>query len=79
MDKQLCTNICDLKFLDNYLDNDKIQCLVDGWISSELQDACLHWATHLFSADNDDKLSKLLKRFSLMHLLHWLEVLSLIG
>ena len=79
MDEQLRTNICDLKFPDNYLDNDEIQHLVDGLISSELQYACLHWATHLFGADNDDKLSGLLERFSLAHLLHWLEVLSLIG
>ena len=79
MDKQLCTNICDLKFPDKYLDNDKIQHLVDGRISSELQYACVHWATHLFGADNDGKLSGLLERFSFTHLLHWLEVLSLIG
>ena len=79
MDEQLCTNICDLKFPDKYLDNDKIQHLVDGRISSELQYACVHWATHLFGADNDDKLSGLLERFSFTHILHWLEVLSLIG
>ena len=79
MDEQLCRNICDLKFPDNYLDNDEIQHLVDGRISSELQYACLHWATHLFVADKDDKLPGLLEIFSLTHLLHWLEVLSLIG
>ena len=79
MDEQLRTNICDLKFPDNYLDNDKIQHLVDGRISSELQYACLHWATHLFGADKDDKLPALLEKFSFTHLLHWLEVLSLIG
>ena len=79
MHDQLRTNICDLKFPDNYLDNDKIQHLLDGRISSELQYACLHWATHLFVADKDDKLPGLLEIFSLTHLLHWLEVLSLIG
>ena len=79
MDEQLRANICDLKFPDNYLDNDEVQHLVDGRISSELQYACLHWATHLYSADKDDKLPGLLERFSFTHLLHWLEVLSLIG
>ena len=79
MDEQLCTNICDLKFPDNYLNNDEIQHLVDGRISYELQYACLYWATHLYSADKDDKLLTLLEEFSFTHLLHWLEVLSLIG
>ena len=79
MDEQLRANICDLKFPNNYLDNDEIQHLVDGRISSELQYACLHWATHLHGADKDDKHSALLKIFCFTHLLHWLEVLSLIG
>ena len=79
MDEQLRANICDLKFPERYLDNDKIQHLLNGRISRELQYACLHWATHLFNAEMDDNLSALLKRFSFTHLLHWLEVLSLIG
>ena len=79
MDEQLRANICDLKFPEKYLDNDKIQHLLGGRISRELQYACLHWATHLFSAEKDDNLSGLLEIFSSTHLLHWLEVLSLIG
>ena len=79
MDEQLHANICDLKFQEKYLDNDKIQHLLVDQISGELQYACLHWATHLFNAEKDDNLSRQLKRFSSMHLLHWLEVLSLIG
>ena len=50
-----------------------------GRISSELQYASLHWATHLCSAEKDDDLFPLLKQFSFTHLLHWLEVLSHIG
>ena len=79
MDEQLRANICDLKFPEKYLDNDKIQHLLGDRISRELQYACLHWATHFFSAEKDDNLSGLLERFSSTHLLHWLEVLSLIG
>ena len=79
MGEQLHTNICDLKFPNNYLDNDEIQHLMDGQIFSELQYTCLHWATHLFGADKDHKLSGLLEQFSFMHFLHWLEILSLIG
>ena len=79
MEEQLRANICDLNFPEKYLDNDKIQHLVGGRISRELQYACLHWATHLFNAEKEDNLSALLGRFSFTHLLHWLEVLSLIG
>ena len=79
MDEQLRTNICDLEFPERYLDNDKIQHLVVGRISSELQYASLHWATHLYSAEKDEDLCALLEKFSFTHLLHWLEVLSLIG
>ena len=61
------------------MDNDKIQHLLGNRISGELQYACLHWATHLFNAEKDDNLSRQLERLSSTHLLHWLEVLSLIG
>ena len=79
MDEQLRANICDLKFPEIYLDNEKIRHLVVGRISSELQYASLHWATHLCSAEKDSDLFALLEKFSFTHLLHWLEVLSLIG
>ena len=79
MDEQLRANICDLDFQAQYLDNDKIQHLVVGRISSELQYASLHWAVHLFSAEKDNDLFALLEKFSFTHLLQWLEVLSLIG
>ena len=79
MDKQLRANICDLKFPEMYLDNHEIQHLLDNRVSSELQYACLHWATHLFNAEKDDNLSRQLERFSSTHLLHWVEVLSLMG
>ena len=79
MDEQLRANICSLDFQAQYLDNDKIQHLVVGRISSELQYASLHWAVHLFSAEKDNDLFTLLEKFSFTHLLQWLEVLSLIG
>ena len=79
MDEQLRANICDLKFPERYLDNEKIHHLAVGRISSELQYASLYWATHLCSAEKDDDLFALFEKFSFTHLLHWLEVLSLIG
>ena len=79
MDEQLHPNICDLKFPERYLNNHEIQHLLKDRISPELQYACLYWAIHLSSAEKDDNLSSLLERFSFAHLLHWLEVLSLMG
>ena len=79
MDEQLHANICDLKFPERYLDNDEMEHLMVGRISSKLQYASLHWAMHLCSTDNGNNLFPLLEKFSFTHLLHWLEVLSLIG
>ena len=79
MDEQLRANIYDLKFPEIYLDNHESQHPSDDRVSSELQYACLHWATHLFNAEKDDNLFRLLEGFSSTHLLHWLEVLSVIG
>ena len=62
-----------------YLDNYEFRHLLEDRVSGELQYACLHWATHLFNAEKDDNLSGQLEIFSSTHLLHWLEVLSLIG
>ena len=76
MDEQLRANICDLGFSARYSDNnnDKIQHLVHGRISSELRYACLYWWAHLCDAERDDGLSTLLEQFAFTHLLHWLEV-----
>ena len=79
MDEQLHPNICDLKFPERYLNNHEIQHLLKDRIPPELQYACLYWAIHLSNAEKDDNLSSLLERFSFAHLLHWLEVLSLMG
>ena len=79
MDEQLRANICGLKCPESYLDNDEIRHLVAGRISSELEYACLHWAKQLCSTEKGDNLCALLERFCFTHVLHWLEVLSLIG
>ena len=79
MDEQLRENICGLNFPKIYLDNHKIQHLLGDRTSRELQYAFLHWETHIFVAEKDDNLSALLERFLFTHLLHWLEVPSLIG
>jgi NACHT domain len=57
---------------------------ITACIPTHLQYACRHWATHLsetlsgaYSAEDD--VCDALTLFSSLHLLHWLEVLSLIG
>lgn len=48
-------------------------------IPPHLQYACKHWASHLADGDIDEDLFQLLRTFCEQHLLHWLEVMSLLG
>ena len=49
-------------------------------LPSFLPTACRTWATHLAAAsDHANQLSRLLETFLQVHLLHWLEILSLYG
>lgn len=52
----------------------------DKQIPLELRYACEHWTTHLSEANHADEiLIKELEVFCKQHLLHWVEVLSLLG
>jgi hypothetical protein len=85
MQEGLKRDICDI--LDMSLLNDEVKDLgarITACIPTHLQYACRHWATHLSqsrtgtgSVDNDISLAVM--QFASLHLLHWLEVLSLIG
>jgi hypothetical protein len=85
MQDNLRRDICDIQ--DTSLLNDEVEDLsvrITACIPAPLQYACRHWATHLSeshanaeSVDNDVSLA--LMQFASLHLLHWLEVLSLIG
>jgi hypothetical protein len=79
MNKHLTHNICSIR--DPTLSNtDAVDSAhVNACIPAELQYACTHWLAHLAQASSGDKdLSTLLQTFCEDHLLHWLEVLSLI-
>lgn len=52
---------------------------VNQYLPCNLQYACRYWATHFACSDIDLKCSNQIHRFLQEHLLHWLEVLSLIG
>lgn len=85
MQDNLKRDICDIRNMS--LLNDEVKDLgvrITACIPAHLQYACRHWATHLSesrtradSMGND--VSLLLTQFASLHLLHWLEVLSLIG
>lgn len=79
MNEQMHTNICDLKYPEKYMENDKIRHLCDDRISPELQYACIHWATHLCGAAENENLLAMLDHFSFTHLLRWIEVFSITG
>jgi hypothetical protein len=79
MNERLKYNICSIQ--DPTLSNtDTVDSArVDAYIPAELQYACMHWLTHLTLVSFGDKdLSTTLQTFCENHLLHWLEVLSLI-
>lgn len=56
-----------------------LQDLVSTFIPLHLQYSCKHWADHLSHAPNNLDTYKKLKAFCFQHILHWLEVLSLLG
>jgi hypothetical protein len=82
MNKKLHFNICHLETSHQF--NDQVADLpqqIKKSISSELSYACCFWAEHLRDTSKqnlDSVLSKQVKTLLHIHLLHWLEVLSLI-
>jgi hypothetical protein len=87
MEKSLKRDICEIR--DMWKLNEEVRDLderIRTCISADLRYACRHWATHLSasivpaseSVDNSD-LETTSTTFVSIHLLHWLEVLSLIG
>jgi hypothetical protein len=78
----LTRDIC--KIGDWWKLNDEIDDLktrVSTYIPADLRYACLHWASHLVHSppSASDAPLDLLKSFLFEHLLHWFEVLSLLG
>jgi hypothetical protein len=84
MQQGLKFNICGLE--SSYQMNNEIKekdALVDKYIPSHLAYACQYWADHLHgmaSAEKrDTEIVNLLRNFLNVHLLHWLEALSLLS
>jgi hypothetical protein len=81
MNKALRYDICNLS--QPGTPNDKLPDLEDvlqGAAPAELRYACIHWAAHLSQARSPDfRLRDELTKFCEKHLLHWLEVMSLLS
>jgi hypothetical protein len=85
MDDYLRKDICGIREMWKF--NAEVEDLDDrvaARIPAHLLYACRHWATHLSEAlscadSADDDVCDALMLFSSLHLLHWLEVLSLTG
>jgi hypothetical protein len=67
--------------LQKFMANSDVNIDDDKRISDELVYACMHWANHLSKSGSHlaTELLGLLDKFAFTHLLHWIEVLSLIG
>jgi hypothetical protein len=80
MNEELKENICEIH--DPGLFNSEIKDLSDRMkskISEELGYACVYWISHLVSIeDTNEEIEKALQVLCLEHLLHWIEVLSLL-
>jgi hypothetical protein len=79
MNENLRRDICDIK--DPYLENTKIsdlQARLDRFVPESLQYACIYWISHVVSASVLPALIEELETFCKTHLLHWIEVLSLL-
>lgn len=83
MEKELKKNICGLSPYSMNKDVEDLSIRRGKCISGALEYACRFWAQHLRSCSSvgaDDQLTlTLLKTFFEKHLLHWLEVLSILS
>jgi hypothetical protein len=81
MNTGLCEDICDIR--DSSLANSEVADLekrLDRVAPSELRYACNYWHVHLrLAASTPSSLIERLETFCSLHLLHWIELLSLLG
>jgi hypothetical protein len=78
--KELRQDICEIKnpsTLNSEVDD--LPTRVKSNISSHMQYACFHWASHLANASFSDIRVDLIEEFCAEKILNWLEVCSLLG
>ena len=84
MNENLKFNICNLDRRKQHLDIAQLRSCGQISISAHLAYACTHWVTHMAAcldgaAELNDEMNELVEQFATQHLLHWFEVLGLIG
>ena len=79
MMKMLKQNICEIKQPWKLNEELNLPRLVQKHIPSVLQYACRHWASHLSHGVLADTLLSSVEEFCKRHLIHWVEVCSLLG
>jgi len=77
MSKRLQQNICDIREPGVWI-TEISKDMIQSVITADLRYACRYWVYHLQQGNSVEEDSRIL-RFLMQHLLHWLEVLSLIG
>jgi hypothetical protein len=82
MNSCLTYDICDIR--NPGIANRDVQNRVDEKVTEALRYACRHWVAHLISIDpalvtEQPELLEALRSFCQEHLLHWIEVFSLLG
>ena len=82
MNKHLRVNMCDLEEpAPHYTELEGLGERIAEKIPRELQYSCLYWASHLAQAGQGARTPEIVKffiEFMENHVLHWLEVLSLV-
>jgi hypothetical protein len=82
LNKHLREDICDIRDsgLGNNMDIPDLSARIARAVPDELRQACLFWPIHLMASSYvSEPVSVTLLEFCTCHLLHWLEVLSLLG
>ncbi|KAJ5727682.1 hypothetical protein N7493_005502 [Penicillium malachiteum] len=78
MDRYLTRDICQLR-RPGTLQKDIDRSVIDTHIPHAVQYSCIFWVDHLMTSESDLSKDKRIYQFLATHLLHWIEVLSLIG
>lgn len=78
MDESLMKDICGLREPGALMGDVKVE-MIDACVPPSLRYSCLYWGQHVQLCDDPQRLQNAVDGFIRKHLLHWLEVLALIG
>jgi hypothetical protein len=80
MNSSLCQDICCIgNFTDMKAKIDDLPERLDIYVPDALRYSCVYWSFHIWSAPDSPPLIEELRNFCEHHIIHWIEVLSLLG